>query len=117
MKNFSELLVTNFTTDIVMVVKPKNTTSAVKIAINDQVIYDNVIQQATLFKHSVPLLAPIKIFVFHDDAYVESLKFDNWESRPEYGTEGTCVWSFETRMPFYQWHHQATGLGWLLTPN
>jgi len=117
MKNFSELLATDFTIDIVMVVKPKNTISAVKIVINDLVIYNSVMQEATLFNHSVPLLAPIKISVFHDDAYVESLKFDDWESRPEYGTEGTGVWSFETHIPFYHWHHQATGLGWLLTPN
>lgn len=117
MKNFSELLATDFTVDIAMVVKPKGATSTVKIVINDLVIYDNTIQEATRFDHSVPLLAPINIFVFHNDAYVQSLKFDNWESRPEYGAEGTGVWSFETHTPFYQWYHHTIGLGWLLTPN
>ena len=116
MNNFLELLATDFTIDIVMVVQPKRTTSAVRIVINDQCIYNGEIQQATRFTHAVPLLAPINMAVFHDDAYVASLKFDDWESRPEYGTEGTGVWSFETHKPFYHWQHQVTGMGWLLTP-
>jgi hypothetical protein len=117
MKNFSELLATDFQIDITMVVIPKNTTSAVKIVINDQIILDQVIQQAIVLDHSVPLLEPIKVMVFHNNAYVESLKFDGWESRPEYGNEGAGIWSLETHVPFYQWYHHTTGLGWLLTPN
>jgi hypothetical protein len=117
MKNFSELLDTDFHIDIAIQVRPKHAASAVKIVINDQIIIDQVIQQVILLEYSVPLLAPIKVLVFHDNAYVESLKFDGWESRPEYGTEGPGLWSFETHKPFYPWHHHATGLGWLLTPN
>ena len=117
MNNFSELLVTDFTIDIIMVVQPKSISSAVKIVINNQCIYDGMIQQSTAFNHSVPLLAPINISVFHNDAYVKSLKFDDWESRPQYGTEGVGIWSFETHKPFYHWQHQVTGQGWLLTPH
>jgi hypothetical protein len=117
MNNFSELLAIDFTIDIIMVVQPKSATSTVNIVINDLCIYDGMIHQSTAFNHSVSLLAPIKILVLHDNAYVKSLKFDTWESRPEYGTEGSGIWSFETHMPFYHWQHQVTGLGWLLTPH
>ena len=117
MNNFSELLATDFTIDIIMVVQPKSISSAVKIVINDLCIYDNTIQQPTRFTHAVPLLTPINISVFHNDAYIESLKFDDWESRPEYGTEYTGIWSFETHEPFYHWRHRVTGMGWLLTPH
>ena len=116
MKNFSELLATNFAIDICLVVVPKST-SAVKVIINDQCIYDNIMKQATSFRYSVPLLEPIKVLVYRRDAYVESLTFDGWESRPEYGTEDLDAWSLETNVPFYQWKHWATGQGWLLTPH
>jgi hypothetical protein len=117
MKNFSELLATDFQIDIAIQVRPKHAASAVKIVINDKIIFDQVTQQAILLEHSVPLLDPVRVLIFHNDAYVESLKFDGWESRPEYGTEGPGLWSFETHKPFYHWHHHATGLGWLLTPH
>ncbi len=116
MKNFLELLATNLSVDIDLVVTPTATVPT-QVMINGTCIYDSRMKRTTDFHYSVPLLEPIEITVRHSGATVPSLKFDGWESRPVHGQEAIGVWRFTTNgLPFYQWQHNATAQGWLLEP-
>ena len=116
MKNFSELLATNFAVGIDLVVVPV-APGTVEVAVNGQCIYNGVMQRTTNFHYSVPVLEPIEITVFHAGVTVLSLCFDDWESRPVHGSDAMGVWRFTTNgLPFYQWQHHATAQGWLLEP-
>jgi hypothetical protein len=116
MKTFLDLLATNFSIDIEMTIVP-GLPGVVEVWINGKQIYNHAMQQTTKLKYQIPILQPVEIQVLHSGAYVESLKFDGWESRPEYGQELPGCWQLKTDVPFYQWKHHATGQGWLLQPN
>lgn len=114
MKNFSELLATEFYIDIELTAEPK-TSDAVSVWLNGVCVYSESVTEPVTFRTAVPLLAPLEIQV--QGAYVSSLQFDGWESRPEHGQELPSEWQFSTQgLPFYQWQHHATGQGWLLQP-
>ena len=116
MKNFLELLATNLSVDIDLVVVPVATVP-IQVVINGTCIYNSRMQHSTDFHYSVPLLEPIEINVFHSGATVPSLKFDGWESRPVHGQDATGAWRFTTDgLSFYQWQHHSTAQGWLLEP-
>jgi hypothetical protein len=116
MKNFLDLLATNFSVNIDVIVAPV-TLGSVEVIINNNCIYNDIMQRTTDFHYSVPLLEPIEITVFHTGTTVPSLKFDGWESRPIHGQDTMGVWRFTTNgLPFYQWRHHATAQGWLLEP-
>ena len=116
MKNFLELLATNLSVDIDLVVVPTAMGPA-EVVINGKCIYNSDMQHSTDFHYSVPLLEPIEITVRHSGATVPSLKFDGWELRPVHGRDAIGVWRFTTDgLPFYQWQHHATAQGWLLEP-
>ena len=66
MKNFLELLATNLSVDIDLVVVPTATGPA-QVVINGKCIYNSHMQHSTEFHYSVPLLEPIEINVFHTD--------------------------------------------------
>jgi hypothetical protein len=116
MKNFLDLLATNFSIEIEMSLVLEQT-GTMQAYINGRQIYNSNIQQPTHLKTSVLLLSPIDIEVHHNGVYVQSLKFDGWEARPTFGQELPNIWKFSTNnLPFYQWKHHATGQGWLLDP-
>lgn len=113
MKNFLELLATDFSIDIELVAEPRS--AELSVWLNGDCIYSQSAVQTVKLKTNVPLLRPLEIRV--RGAYVSSLKFDGWESRPEHGQELPGEWQFSTQgLPFYQWQHHATGQGWLLKP-
>lgn len=117
MKNFSELLATDYTIDILLTVENVKP-CAVKICINGSILFDAYSSGDIVISHAIPLLEPVDIEVHHNGAYVKSLKFDSWESRPQYGIENPGLWKFSTQgLVFYQWKHHSTGQGWLLEPN
>jgi hypothetical protein len=116
MKTFFDLLATEQCIDIAMTVQTAQP-SAVKIVVNNQTVFDQQVQNQAVVNVRVPLLEPVNIQVYHSGAYVRSLQFDQWESRPQWGQEQSGFWSFSTiDQPFYVWKHTATGQGWLLTP-
>lgn len=64
---------------------------------------------------------------------IDSITIDNFELIPNYihlseyqserGLQGPSFylgingnWVFDIKKPFYQWRHDVTGQGWLLTP-
>jgi hypothetical protein len=116
MKTFSDLLATNFSVNIDLVVAPTNV-APVKIFINDNCIYNDEMLRPTEFRYSVPLLSLVNICIEHQGISVTSLKFDGWEIRPAYdGIWENSRWTFKLNEPVYQWKHRATAQGWLLTP-
>lgn len=116
MNNFFDLRATDYSIEIAMVVEP-TAMGQIQVWLNQQCIYDKQIRQPVHLRTEVPVLAPIEIRVQHQDAYVRSLKFDNWESRPQHGIESPGEWRFSTNgCAFYVWKHTAAGHGWLLKP-
>ena len=115
MKNFLDLLATNFSIDICIKLIP-SVANPVKVIVNEQCIYDNVMTHPTELHYSVPLLTPIDISINHAGTYLKSLCFDGWEARPQHAQDANNVWQFKIDKPFYQWQHWATSQGWLLLP-
>ena len=115
MKNFSDLLATNFVIGIDLVLDAPRS-GPVQVVINSDIIYDDTMTNVTTLHHEVDLLAPIDITIRHQGAYLKSLQFDGWEARPQHAQEIDGVWQFQTQIPFYQWKHHATAQGWLLQP-
>ena len=116
MKNFLDLLATNYTINILLTVenvRPCN----VKICINGLILFNAYSDSDIFIEHKIPLLEPVDIEVHHNGAYVKSLTFDSWESRPQHGMENPGLWKFSTQgLVFYRWKHHSTGQGWLLEP-
>jgi len=115
MKNFSDLLATKFVICIDLVLDAPQL-APVQVIVNSTIIYDDDINNQINLHHEVDLLEPIDITIHHQGAYLKSLQFDGWESRPQHAQEINGVWRFRTLTPFYQWKHHATSQGWLLTP-
>jgi hypothetical protein len=116
MKTFLELLDTQF--DIIIEIKIKlSKQQQIRLAVNDKVEVDNMFDQSFSWQGSIDLISPVSIIIDHHDAYVESLEFDGWQARPQWGIELPHQWVFNTSgLSFYQWKHSATGQGWLLKP-
>jgi len=115
MKNFSDLLATNFVIRINLVLEAR-LSGPVQVVVNTDIIYNDTVAALTTLHHSVDLLEPVDITIHHQGAYLKSLQFDGWEARPQHAQEIDGVWQFQTRIPFYQWKHHATAQGWLLQP-
>lgn len=86
------------------------------VIINGQSIYHGAVVGSVDIVHTIPLLEPIVLCVTHDNVYLSSLIIDGWQARPQYAWEVNGVFTLETKLPFYQWHHQVSGQGWLLRP-
>jgi hypothetical protein len=145
MKNFSELLATNLSIDIELVLRPviDNGAPHVEVVIDGKQIYSHVMLKSTVFCVSTLLLNPVDISITMSGkqysveqetaVVIESLKVDGFDLVPRYldqvqyahdqgqGPAGAYIgfnghWQLKHESPFYQWKHTATGQGWLLTP-
>jgi hypothetical protein len=145
MKNFSELLATNLSIDIELVLRPviDNGAPHVEVVIDGKQIYSHVMLKSTVFCVSTLLLNPVDISITMSGkqysveqetaVVIESLKVDGFDLVPRYldqvqyahdqgqGPAGAYIgfnghWQLKHEIPFYQWKHTATGQGWLLTP-
>jgi hypothetical protein len=114
MNNYLDLLDTDLEISIELVLK--STDGHAQVLINGVVIYNGNVTGTVNLCHTVPVLHPIALEVHHRGVYLDSLKFDGWESRPQYAWEINNVFCLDTKVPFYQWQHTATAQGWLLTP-
>lgn len=115
MKNFLDLLATEFSIGIDLVLEAQSP-GPIQVVINSDIIYDDTMAALIKLHHEVDLLEPIDITIHHQGAYLKSLQFDGWEARPQHAQEINGVWRFQTSIPFYQWKHHATAQGWLLQP-
>lgn len=114
MNNFLDLQVI----DPVILVTMSLTSSQgiAEVTVGNNIIFQGTIIDNIKLAFDIPLLDNVSIKVSHTNVYLESLQFDGWEARPEYGCEINKVFVFETEQPFYLWLHNATGQGWLLEP-
>lgn len=145
MKNFSELLATNLSIDLELVLRPviDNGAPYVDVVIDGKQIYSHAMVKSTVFRVSTLLLNPLDISITlsgkqysveqETAVVIESLKVDGFDLVPRYlaqvkyaheqgqGPAGAYIgfnglWQLKHMIPFYQWKHTATGQGWLLTP-
>jgi hypothetical protein len=114
MNNFLNLLDIDADIELSMILTSDNGTATVSV--NNNIIYQDSVSGSVKLTCRLPLLENIDVRVNHTNVYLQSLKFDEWEARPQYAWEIDQVFVFETQKPFYQWLHSATGQGWLLTP-
>ena len=145
MKNFLELLATNLSIDLELVLQPiiNNGAPYVEVVIDGKQIYSHAMAKSTVFRVSTLLLNPLDISITlsgkqysaeqETAVVVESLKVDGFDLVPRYldqvqytHDQGSSIggayigfngsWLLKHKIPFYQWKHTATGQGWLLTP-
>ena len=114
MNNYLDLLDTELSIDIEMVLESAN--GHAEVTVNNYVVYSGLVQGAVNITHSIPLLDSVRIEVRHSGVYLSSLKLDGWEARPQHAWEVNGVFVLDTKVAFYQWQHHATAQGWLLTP-
>lgn len=114
MNNYLDLLDTDLKISVEMVLEAVS--GHAEVIVNDCVIYSGSVNGTATIAHSIALLDPVRVQVRHQGVYLASLKLDNWEARPQHAWEVDGVFTLDTKVAFYQWHHHATAQGWLLTP-
>lgn len=114
MNNFLDLQDIDTTISVTMLLTSSQGTATVTV--NSDIVFQGPVVGSAELAVDIPLLNNVSIKVYHDNVYLESLQFDGWEARPQYGWEIDKVFVFETNQPFYHWLHTATGQGWLLEP-
>lgn len=143
MKNFSELLATDFELEFELELEPYHSPLTVQVWLNNNLIYNNLLKKSFAYAARLNLLGPIdlKISVKDKDynldnqsaVLIKTFKIDdfeilpNWTQLAVYDNDHNYVdptthlgfngqWQYLISEPFYQWKHKITGQGWLLTP-
>lgn len=114
MSTFLELLATDST----LAVKIEFTASQpelVKILINGCQHLCHTVVGTQSVATQVPLLDPISIEI-SGQVTVNSVTVDDFEMWPTFGWQQQDCKKIHVGQPFYRWHHQVTGQGWLLEP-
>lgn len=145
MKNFLELLATKPGIVLKMQISAisENGDPNCWIRINNELFYDDVLTNPIHIERLYPLTQPLRVEVgMRNKKYsaeketavlISSLNIDGFEIVPNWthlatytnernnelptaylGFNGT--WVLDIPVPFYQWHHQVQGHGWLLQP-
>lgn len=145
MKNFSNLLATDsqIITQIKLSGVTDNGAPRVGVFVNDFCLLNSWLNEPITIGYSAHILDPIVIKItmnnkeYNQDketaVIIQSIQVDNIELIPKFdylaeyindhnntnptsylGFNGT--WILDINRPFYQWLHEKTGQGWLLTP-
>lgn len=145
MKNFSNLLATDsqIITQIKLSGVTDNGAPRVGVFVNDFCLLNSWLNEPITISYSAHILDPIVIKItmnnkeYNQDketaVIIQSIQVDNIELIPKFdylaeyindhnntnptsylGFNGT--WILDINRPFYQWLHEKTGQGWLLTP-
>jgi hypothetical protein len=145
MKNFYDLLDIDTTIDLVLELDVifDNGYPSLKVSVNQEHLHFGVLTESCKLQTTVNLLDPFKLEILLSDkkynsiketaVIIKSIKIDNIEIIPKYnhlidyqndhnktiktnylGYNGK--WILDIDRPFYQWYHQTSGQGWLLSP-
>ena len=114
MNNYLDLLGTELSINIEMTLESVN--GQAMVVINGNTVYNGPVSGTVNLTHTAPLLTPVSLAIQHSGVYLASLKFDDWQARPQHAWEVDGVFVLDTKVPFYQWQHHVTAQGWLLTP-
>ena len=143
MNTFSDLQATELALDLELQIQPIGQ-PRLCVSVNTEIVFTGTGTQPITIRRQCPLLDPflIKIELVEKDynaaqetaAVIEQLRIDHFELMPKWtqlalyhndhnykqptnylGFVGT--WELSIGQPFYQWHHQVTGQGLLLTLN
>jgi len=117
-------------------------TPMVEVLVNNTVQYNSSLLKSEIINDYIPLLKPFEISIILSDKHytdeyetaviIKKLTIDNIELIPKYdylasytndhdNTDPTSYlgfngkWTLTIDRPFYQWLHQHSGQGWLLT--
>lgn len=147
MKNFLSLLDTkdqsvNINLELSAIID--NGAPTLKVVVNNQTLFDDKIEQSLNLNTSVSIHTPFEVEITMSNkqysaeketaVVVETLLIDGWNLVPDYThlveyvndhNNSDCtnylgfngIWRLDVDKPFYQWIHQVTGQGWLLSPN
>jgi hypothetical protein len=142
MKNFSDLLATDLQLDLAISVTPIGCPDT-EIWVNQNLMYQGQPSGTLDISTKLPLLSAFSISVrLKNKIYLSESetaivlnkisidKFDivpAWTHLARYNNDHDICsptsymgfngeWRLEITQPFYQWHHQVTGQGWLLHP-
>lgn len=141
MNHFLDLLDTIKHIEIDISIQPAkfDITPCIDLIINNETIFSGDVQSELKFNKTAGILEPIQILILskNNNALVlDSLKIDNFQIIPNYLHYGNTTyidsngddivpsgflgvsgeWKFKISEPFYNWKHQVTDNGWLLTP-
>jgi hypothetical protein len=146
MNNFSELLATEVSLPVEIVLEPVFSTHAphTMITVAQQVLFSGPLTQPVTLSCCVDLLAQFEILIElnskddHKDhtsaVVIAQLIIDSHDLVPQwshlayysndrnYNSPTTHLgfngtWKLDINEPFYRWWHRATGQGWLLLPD
>jgi len=145
MKNFLKTLAINPTVEVSLTLRAITDNGApdLKVSVNNQIIEHKSFDERVKHEFSIPLLDPINILIeMSNKQYNEHLEtavilesvciegfeiIPNWTHLADYINERDInkpvshlgyngIWKLSINEPFYRWHHQITGQGWLLAP-
>lgn len=143
MNNFLDLLDIDHTLDIMLHLEPVGS-PRVCVTVNLEKIWQGTLTNSTVLMHQLPLMSHCQIVVelIDKDYAVDStsavvvtqLKIDDFEIVPNWtqmvnycNDRNYCdptnylgyngQWKLDINQPFYHWHHDVTGQGWLLRPS
>lgn len=141
--NYLDLQDINLLVAFSVSISPHGTPVGAKITLNNNILFDDTLNNKFVYVSELPLLDPVNISIEMYDKndnidntsaiVIDYLKFDDFNLIPTYtghavytnnrnfkgptyhlGFNG--VWSLNIPEPFYRWHHRITGQGWLLEP-
>jgi hypothetical protein len=145
MNNFSELLATEISLPVEIVLEPVFDTQVPKIVVTvaQRVLFSGQLTQPVTLRCCVNLLTQFDILIeiIDKDDYkdrtsavvISQLKIDShdlvpqWSHLAYYSNDRNYnlptthlgfngIWKLSINEPFYRWWHRATGQGWLLGP-
>ncbi len=115
MNSFSELLDTEISLTVRIAIWPPQAPGHATVRVNDSQVFAGTVDQPIVINHSVDLLGDLNIEVC-GSVDLQSVTVDGFEMWPTFGwQQGDCK-NIHVGQPFYRWHHQVTGQGWLLQP-
>lgn len=114
MKNYLDLL--DIDSRIRVEMELESNAGHAEVSVNGRTVFQGAVDKPLIIVKYISLLDPVSVRIKHQNVNLKSLKFDDWQARPQYAWDDGEIYRLETEIPFYQWLHSATSQGWLLSP-
>lgn len=117
MNQFSDLQATDFALNLELQLSSISA-DPVLVLINQQVWYQGSAWPSLVLHHQLALLEPFTVAVLSATVAVDQLLIDQWALLPDWShllQRSHSEWQLQVDRPFYQWQHQVTSQGMLLT--
>ena len=117
MNQFSDLQATDFELTLELQLSSVST-DPVLVLINQQLWYQGSACPNLVLQYQLTLLTPFTVTVHSATVTVDQLLIDQWPLLPRWShllQRSHGEWQLQVDRPFYQWQHQVTSQGMLLT--